>query len=358
MKRPIVVQMLCALFVMGAFPRTANGQSAASALEPYLRGIDLDAAQLESAGRGSAVVRLLATGDEKDVAVFGMVRIRSTQDAILSRLLDLERSLKEDGRRFAIFHDPPQPGDVVGVSSDESEYGELRDCRPGDCRFKLPSITMRTFAQKVDWSAPDAKAQVDRLLREGLLEMVRDYRSRGGSAMFVYDDQAGVRSNDVFEDLATLVSRRLMYPPELRRYLTMYPLGRPKGARDFLLWVEGRAPRLRPTLMVHHVVGYTPPGPSGCAFVATKQIYASHYLDGALELLGVVDLESAGERSAFLLAVRWFRIDRLSRGPLNMRGRVEKGFLEELRSDLTRHKSVLEAPRVGEPPASREPVSR
>jgi hypothetical protein len=162
--------------------------------------------------------------------------------------------------------------------------------------------------------------------------------------MFAYDDKGGVRSNDVFEELATLVSQRLEYPPELRRYLTMYPSGRPKGARDFLYWAEDRAPRLRPTLTVRHVVGYAPPGPSGSAFVATKQIYASHYLDGALELLEVVDLGSPGERSTFLLAVRWFRIDRLSRGPLNLRGRVEKGFLEQLRSDLARHRSALEAP--------------
>ena len=349
MTHPIAVLILYALLVMGAFPRAANGQGTAPTLEPYLRGIGLEAAQLESAERGRVVVKLLATRNEREVAVFGMIRIRSSQGVVLSRLLDLGRSLAANGRRFGIFHDPPQPADVAGVSSDESEYRELRDCRPGDCRFKLPAGEMKTFAQEVDWSSTDAKAQVDRLLRDGLLEMVRDYRSRGDSAMFIYDDKGGVRSNDVSEELATLMSQRLEYPQELRRYLTMYPSGRPEGARDFLYWAEDRAPRLRPTLTVRHVVGYAPPGPLGSAFVATKQIYASHYLDGALELLEVVHLGSAGERSTFLLAVRWFRIDRLSRGPLDIRGRVEKAFLEELRSDLARHRSALEAPLGGGP---------
>jgi hypothetical protein len=346
MKCAIVIQAFCAFLAMGALPCAATARDAAPTVGPYLRGISLDAAQLESAERGSVVVKLLATGDKEDVAVFGMVRIRASRDSVVSRLLDLGQSLNSDGRRFGFFHVPAQPADVAGVSSDESEYRELRDCRPGDCRFKLPAIAMKTLAQEVEWSSPDAKAQVDRLLRTGLLEMIRDYRRRGNRAMFVYDDKGGVRSNDVFEELATLIARRLECPPELRRYLTMYPLGRLEGARDYLLWAEERAPRLRPTLTVHHVVAYAP-RPSGPAFVATKQIYASHYLDGALELLQVIDLGYAGERSTFLLTVRWYRIDRLSRGPLNIRARVEKGFLEKLRSDLMRHKSALETPLQG-----------
>jgi hypothetical protein len=186
---------------------------------------------------------------------------------------------------------------------------------------------------------------VDGRLREDILQLVENYRRRGDGAILAYDDKGGgVRSNVVCAELAAQASEWLEYPSELRRYLTTYPSGRPRGARDFLYWTEARSPKVRPTLAVHHAVSYAPSLPAGAAFVAIKQLYASHYLEGAFELRTVVEVGS-GERSTFLLVVRAFRFDRLPGGVLDIRDRVREQFQAALRSDLERYRDEVEGHR-------------
>ncbi len=333
---------LGALLATSGLPRAANGQDLAQVLEQYLRGVHLDPGQLDAAARGTTVVKPLVTGDDRDVAVFGMTRVSVSQDSVLSYLLDRERPLGAgDGRRTGIFGDPPRPADLARISLDDSEYRELRDCRPGNCRFKLPAVAMRAFALDIDWSAPDAKVQADRRMRAALIQLVREYRDRGDRATLAYDDRNRVRSSDVFADLAARTARWLEYPAELRRFFETYPSGRPAGVRDILCWEEARARRLRPTLSVNHVVAYPEAPGSAAAFVVSKQLYASHYLDGAIELIEVLDLGTRAEWGTFLLVIRYTRFDQLSRGVLNLRGRVEEQSLEVLRSDLEQQRRVL-----------------
>jgi hypothetical protein len=341
-QQPTRVLIVAALLFTGGLPRTAGAEDPAQALQPYLRGIDLEPEALASAARGAVVVKLLRTGNERDVAAFGLLRVRASQDIVLSCLLDLDRSLGSEGRRFGRFGDPPRPEDVARASFDDSEYRELRDCRPGNCDFKLSALGMQMFAQQIDWSAPDAKAQVDRRLRDGLLRVAREYRKRGDSEILTYDDKRGVRPHDVWVELATQMSRWIEYPPELRRYLTSYPAGRPEGARDVLYWAEDRAPRIRPTLTLNHLIAYAPTKPTGAAFLARKQVYASHYLDGALELSAIVN-HGPRDSGTYLFVVQLMRFDQLSGGVLNIRGRVQERLQEALRSDLERQRRAIEA---------------
>lgn len=337
----IRVLILAALLFTGGPPRTAGAEDPAQELQRYLRGIDPDPEVLASAARGTIVVKLLRTNNERDVAAFGVLRVRASQDKVLSYLLDLDRSMESAGRRFGRFGDPPVPKDVAEASFDGSEYRELRDCRPGNCDFKLPAIGMQMFAQQIDWSAPDAKAQVDRRLRDGLLRVAQEYRKRGDSALLTYDDKRGVRPHEVWVELATQMSRWLEYPSELRGYLASYPVRPPEGARDVLYWAEDRAPRVRPTLTLNHLIAYEPTEPSGAAFLARKQVYASHYLDGALELSAIVN-HGPGDSETFVFVVQLLRFDQLSGGVLNIRGRVREQLQEALRSDLDRQRRAIE----------------
>ena len=334
------------LLATSGLPLTASGQDLADSLRPYLQGIGLDAKQFAAAVRGTTVVKKLITQGDRDVAVFGITRIVASQDAVLDNFLDFKASLGAvKGRRFGVFGDPPQPDDVAEVSLEEDEYRELRDCRPGDCGFKLPAVTMQAFAQGIEWSAPDAKVQADHLVRAALIRLVRRYRDQGDRALLSYDDRNRVRSSDVFADLFAHTSRWLQYPAELKRSLEAYPLGRLAGARHILYWEDDRLPWLRPTLTVNHFVAYPSIRDSHAVFVVKKQLYASHYLDGAIELYEVLDLGTGAERNTFLLAIRYARLDQLSRRVLNLRGRVEGRFQEVLRSDLEQYRTALEEVR-------------
>jgi hypothetical protein len=334
---------LSALLGLGV-PGGASAQRAAPTLDAYLRSIGLDASQRTAAARGRAIARLLPTRDNRDVTVFGIVGVDVPRQAVVARAVSGERFFGGGGSRVHQFGNPPSPADVRDLAFDESEYRGLRNCRSGDCDFKLTASAMQAFAGQVDWSSRSAKAQADERLRADVLALVTDYARRGNPAMPVYEDGRGVRSEDSFAALVAQTSDLYRYAPELHRYLSAYPAERPDGARDFLYWSEDRLPHLRPTLTVSHAVVYTPPGSAtDVSFVARKQLYATHYFEAALELLAIVDGGGGpGEPRTYLMTVRRFRFDALPGGLFNIRGRVRRQLVDATRDDLERQRAALQ----------------
>jgi hypothetical protein len=171
---------------------------------------------------------------------------------------------------------------------------------------------------------------------------VADYERRGNAAMPTYDDGPGVRSADAFAAvLAQTAPILATYAPALHRYLTTYPAGRPAGAHDFVYWWEKRVPRMRPTLIVNHVIVYV--SPNDATFIVRKQLYANHYTEGGLELLAALDGDAAAPAPATrLIVVRRLRFDYLPVGLFNVRGRVRRRMVEVTRDDLTRERAAIE----------------
>lgn len=349
MRQRIVIAALYALIASALPPPAVSAQDTLPDLERYFRQMGLSSKELAAAARGRAVAKLLPTRNENDVTVFAVIGVSASRDTVISYARDAERFLSAKGRQFDVLGNPPESTDVRDVSFDEAEYRSLRSCRPRDCRFKLPEVWMTAFDREVDWSARDAKRQADGILRDVLVRLAVDYQSRGSPATLPYDDVRGVRSGDVFAEIAAPSTDLYAYPVDLERYLTMYPSARPIGAHDYLYWAEDRLPGLRPTITLNHVVIHVPPDDSaGAAFIASKQLYANHYFEGGFELITVVDAgDSTTQPAAYLLTVRRLRFDHLPRGLLNVRGRVRSRMVDATRRDLERHRAAVE--RVGNP---------
>ena len=345
--RLLFIAGLSLLLPIGA-DAAAQGRRTGSELERYLVTLGLNASNLRVAARGEAVVRLLSTQEGRDVAVAGVIGVRAPRAVAVARAIDDPGLIAAGASQFGVFGNPPSPGDVREVAFDRSEYRGLRDCRPGDCDFKLAAGEMAAFAGDVNWSSPNAKAQADERLRAWLVDLVADYRHRGNAALPTYVDGAGeMRAGDAFAALAGEARELAAFAPDVLRYLSTYPAAQPGGVRSFVYWSENRIGRMRPTLTVNHVVAYVQP--SGTAFLAKKTIYANHYLEGGLDLLAIVDAGTpAGAASrmpnAYVIVVRRFRFDYLPRGLLNVRGRVRNQLVDMTRADLMRTRRTIEQP--------------
>jgi len=337
--RSVGAAVASVLLGLGGCALPARAQEANGAPERYLRRMGLGPAQIDSVAHGHAVVRLLAATNDREVAVFGGIRVDGSRDVLRARALDVERLLAGSGNRFHLFGSPATAGDVQEAALDPSEYRALRDCKPGDCNFKMPSSAMKAFLQQVNWASSDAKSQADQLLRTDLLQLVAAYRARGNAATPSYDDANGVRPGEVFTELVAQSPEVYEYAPALQQYLNSYPSGRPAPTRDLLYWSELRLPHLRPLLTVNHIVVYAPA--HSTAFVARKQIYASHYFEGAFELLAVADAGAEADSGVYLFVLRRFRFDSLPAGLMNVRGRVRQELVGATRSDLERERSLL-----------------
>ncbi|PYP45928.1 MAG: hypothetical protein DMD50_09785 [Gemmatimonadetes bacterium] len=341
-RRPVGVALL------GCIAATAPllGQQTPAPLVRFLRhSIGLDSAQLAAVERGAALVKVLDTKNQRDVAVFGIITADIPRQRYVAHLRDFPSSLRAPTRpRFGVFSDPATAADVQGLVVDQQDVAEVKDCHPDDCKIKLPATDMKRLREDIDWSAADPQVQVNTYARQRMLEYVTDYRARGDTAMVVYDDRGNVRASSAFAALLAESPYVYEYVPAFQEYLATYPRGKLDGLSEVLFWSEDRLPRLKPILSVTHLAIYAPPDLPEATFVAGKQIYADHYFEAGFDLTTVIDRQTTGATPGiYLVLLRRSRFDDLPTGLFNIRGKVIGKLRDQMRTDLERAKTTAEA---------------
>ncbi len=341
-RRPVGIALL------GCIAATAPllGQQTPAPLVRFLRhSIGLDSAQLAAVERGAALVKVLDTKNQRDVAVFGIITADIPRQRYVAHLRDFPSSLRAPTRpRFGVFSDPATAADVQGLVVDQQDVAEVKDCHPDDCKIKLPATDMKRLREDIDWSAADPQVQVNTYARQRMLEYVTDYRARGDTAMVVYDDRGNVRASSAFAALLAESPYVYEYVPAFQEYLATYPRGKLDGLSEVLFWSEDRLPRLKPILSVTHLAIYAPPDLPEATFVAGKQIYADHYFEAGFDLTTVIDRQTTGATPGiYLVLLRRSRFDDLPTGLFNIRGKVIGKLRDQMRTDLEREKTTAEA---------------
>jgi hypothetical protein len=308
--------------------------------------IGLSSAQIDEARAGRVVTKVLDTKEKDEVALFGIVTVDVGREDFVQRVRDLPNYLRTPGRAaFGLFSTPATSADVASFVAEQSDLDAIKDCKPGDCDVKMPTVNIEQFRSAIDWSAPaTARTKVESLVRERSAVYVNRYRAGGTAAMVEYGDQKNAgRASDVFAALLAQSPYLYHYMPTFHDYLKAYPNGSLPGVTDAIYWATDKLPSLRPLLTLNHVSIYAPPN-SALALVTTKQLYASHYFLGAFTLATVLDRPDAPNgKGVYYIVVQRMRFDNLpSGGLLNIRGRVIGRMHDMLRADLTQRKSWLE----------------
>ena len=213
--------------------------------------IGLSDGQIASIRSGKAIAKIIDSPTPDEVFVFGSVYINSTPESYLKFAADIDQLRKLPGY-LAIrkFSDPPQLSDLEGFTLDDDDIKELKDCKPGDCKVQLPAESMEEFQKQVNWSAPDAADQANRLGQQMALEALQQYIHGGNEALGTYRDKK--HPTAVAETFASLLSRSKALPvylPELDRYLLDYPAA-PSGQIQSQFYWEKINFGLKPTLRI------------------------------------------------------------------------------------------------------------
>jgi hypothetical protein len=336
--------MVVSLLVLGALAvAPVQDQGPSPGLLAFLQQqIGLDSSQIAAVQHGDAVVKVLDSPEQRDIALFGIVGSKASREAYIEKVRNFQTSLRAPTRtRFGIFHDPAVAEDVEAVVVSASDLQELKDCRPGNCVTKLPATDMQRLQSEIDWTAPDLQGRLTSLARKRLVEYVAQYRASGDSAMVVYDDRARqhVHSSDVFAALLAATPYLYQKIPSLQRYFASYPRDTLPGAAEVVYWAEDVLPRLRPILSVTHLVVYAPPELPRLTVIASKQIYANHYFESALEVSCVEDGAPGGAPGSYLFVLRRYRFDNLPSGGIaNLKGRAIGALRNLLAEDLKRQR--------------------
>ncbi len=317
LNRGLTPALWLGILIAGGLAAGASADPAADAfLRKQVRFTDEEAAAVRA---GEAVAKILDTGDPDEVVVFGVVFVKARPDAFLDMYRDFRKFPKSnaylDLKRFS---DPPRLADLAGLHLDDDDLKELQECEPGECVVQLPAALVDRLRREVNWDQPDAAATVDRLLRQGLVDLLKNYNLSGNSALGTYwDHKSPVQVAQVLRTLLDRVELLPAFLPDLHRYLLDLSQG---GTGQ-----QGRIPVLgtgvvRPETHLprrNHVIIHRPDVlPRAPGVVAIKQLYASHYFQTALDMYFCVPVDlAAPTRGMYLMTLKGSRhgADRASR---------------------------------------------
>jgi hypothetical protein len=265
--------------------------------------VELSGDDINRIDAGRVVTRTI-DGSGHELAVLAAGSLRVTPDTFISRVTDIVQLRK--GRvvpAIAKFSNPPTIEDLSPLTLGEEDLQELRDCRPGDCGLKLADPEIGRIQAALAHGG-DPRSTVQRAFREILLERVQTYLERGIDALLPYHDKT--RPVNVAETFRRLLERSayLDRVPRFRASLGSAPAA--DDTRSYVYWSVERFGR-KQVIRVTHVV-IVRPGMAGQpdVLVGSTQIYASHYVDGAL---AVTTLERGPGDRAFLGYLYRARVD-------------------------------------------------
>ncbi|MDB4891103.1 MAG: hypothetical protein JWL61_2958 [Gemmatimonadetes bacterium] len=305
--------------------------------------IGLSPSEVEQAKRGEVVTKVLNSADRDEVALFGIVAINSSRDDVVKRVRDLPNFLRSPGRTaFGMFSTPAVATDVTSFTIDGGDFDIIKGCRPGECDVKMPAENIEEFGKGIDWNSPNARAQVESMVRRESAVYVNNYRRGGTAAMISYGDQKESKSTaDIFKGLLAESPYLFDYVPTFQKYLASYPSGSLPGVTDAIYWSNDKMDRMRPILSINHVSIYSPPS-SPLSLVSAKQLYASHYFLGAFTLTTILDKPDAPNgKGVYYIVVQRKRFDHLPGGLFNIRGRLIDRTHDVLKKELAHRKASL-----------------
>ena len=338
------LQVICTLSTLVCLAvmssgNTALAQSSASEFQRILsEKAAFEPADFAALHQGETIVKLTPITDKREVAVCGLVTLRTDAEQFLRSYLDSmtrpnNSTLLEAGR----FGRAPAVADLQQLTIERSDIEDLKQCAAGDCQIKLSAKMIERFRREVNWEASDYQAQATQLLKTMLVEYVRDYLERGPAALIEYNDKRdGVRVSDEQQALGSASG----YLNDLMRNAGSDM----RVVEDAIIWSKVKF-GLKPVVVINHVRAYKDERNSGPqVLVASNQIYASHYFTSSLALTGFVHMPDA---TPYLVYENRSRTDGLT-GPFGKikRGVIESKLLEGLKSILEHSKLKLEGSAV------------
>ncbi len=306
--------------------------------------VGLSDSDIRDLDAGMAMVELPDVGDNREVAVFSIIRVEVPSEFAIDRLRNIEAVLAggEVAVQMGRFSEEPVAADMTGFELPRNDIRALRECRQGKCDVKLPAEVMRQLQSEVDWMAVDAEAQANRAMANWLIDYLQEYDSRGDAALATYEDKkeplSVAEGFDILLGESPLILNRR---PELVTYLERFPQLNLDGAEDMYYWsVEDFG--LKPVTHLYHSTMYRPTGSVLYdAVLARKQIYASHYFQAAVCFVSIAPVpDQEREVGVYVTLFVRQRFDGKVGGI--QRATLERGLRNSTRSQLEDVKRRLE----------------
>ena len=254
--------------------------------EPTVKVTAADRAHLD---RGDVIARALPS-DKGQIAVFAATRLNAAPGALVEWTRAIE-DLKQSPLVLSVrrFSEPPHESDLDGLSLEDGELDELRRCRTGSCNVKLAADEIAYVRQAIRAAGDNWREAAQLAFRRILVERVRLHRSRGLLALPSYADRGHPMSvGEAFSAIAARSPYLTRAFPDVVNSL-LAPSPEPTGHESFYYWSRERYGAGRTVVTITCVRLLQPGGDARPqALSISTQLYASHYIEGALGVTAVV----------------------------------------------------------------------
>lgn len=277
------------------------------------RRLQFSDANVAALTRGEVIRRTLDTTNANEVVAVGAVRIGVPREFLTERVRDITAFKKSEYvLEIGTLSTPPRFEDLAGLTVSPEDVDALRECKPRDCKLKLTADMLDRFRRELDWSRPNARVSAATLFKQLLVERATMYLAGGAKTLGTYIDKAN--STAIAEELADLLnaSPYLMdYAPELRHYYDEFPKVELAGAESFLYWSK-ESYAFKPVIGLTQVTIFMKTyGDTRMAFVASRDLYTSHYFEGSLALTIAMEARNPAQPAIYLVYINRSRVDAL-----------------------------------------------
>jgi hypothetical protein len=291
--------------------------------------------QVRQIEAGKVVAYIVDTGNPEDVLLVGATRISSTPEFFVRQYRNITEFESGPGvLAGGKLSNPPKVADLAGLALRKEEVDDLRDCKPGDCDFKIGARGLDSLRSKVQWSAGNYPDQVNRLIRQLWIDLLLRYQAQGNRALTKYHDKEQIFSaEEGLNDLMAKTPVLKQAAPDLAGYLHTYPRGKPRDTEEFYYWQVGDFGLKTVHRLTHVVIGKRPAQYGDAYLIASKMLFASHYFRTALELRFLIpgqDQRRGGMH--YLITIQRSYVDGLT----GVKGRMIRGTV------LSRSKQSME----------------
>ena len=266
--------------------------------------------QVAAVEMGKGLVAIMKTEKREEIALFGLIRVEAPTEFFVSKFRNIVKF--ESGRNVlqsGVFRSPPERSDVASLTWEPDDLEQIRKCKRNDCGVRLPQGSVLDLKAKVNWSSRNAHRQANDLLRQRMGDLVKAYQSVGDRALPVYAKNGKfIRVKDGFHLLLRNSRLLNLQVPELISYLRDYPDEKNPGAEDLFYWQKGEF-GLQPVIRISHVVILKMDRDPGTSYaIASKMLYANHYLRDGLEVRLLLSDSCAG-CGFYLLVINRSHVD-------------------------------------------------
>jgi hypothetical protein len=323
----------------------SSQSSAANAFDVLRPCVAVDRRDIARLDAGGTLARILPEEDG-NIAVFGARRVAADGDCLVAWMRQIDR-LKQSRfvESMARFSDPPVLDDLARLSLDAHDLQTLRDCTSGTCLAKLTAREVEMLRQEVDAAGETWAPRLDDAFRRIVLDRVQSYTTGGHRALGQYvDGRSPVPLDAVFGSLLKRTPCLTARFADLAEYVEGAPEAPDSAFESFLYWSKERLGAKPIVSATHVIVGREHGFRASDALIVGKQIFATHYMNGSLNITAVVG--SGPGSPHYLVILNRTNVDFL-RGILGGLARmtVERRIKAELPSILDQLARMLESGR-------------